>query len=96
VIHDFLVFTGNNFWHNFRHDLEECWSYGGKTSQFMELELDTIVTGEAASVVYCSDFLATDPETRVRFPALSEKKVLGLERGPLLPVSKLRSYLREK
>jgi hypothetical protein len=32
--------------------------------------------------------LATDPEARVRFPALSEKKnVVGLERGPLSLVS---------
>jgi hypothetical protein len=30
-----------------------------------------------------SEFLATDPEARVRFPALPEKKVVGLERGPL-------------
>jgi hypothetical protein len=28
-----------------------------------------------------SEFLATDPEARVRFPALPEKKVMGLERG---------------
>jgi hypothetical protein len=27
--------------------------------------------------------LATDPEARLRFPALPEKKVVGLERGPL-------------
>jgi hypothetical protein len=27
-----------------------------------------------ASVVYCSEFLATDPEARVRFPALPKKK----------------------
>jgi hypothetical protein len=27
--------------------------------------------------------MATDPEARVRFPALPEKKVVGLERGPL-------------
>jgi hypothetical protein len=31
--------------------------------------------------------LATDPEARVRFPALPEKKVMGLERGPLSLVS---------
>jgi hypothetical protein len=31
--------------------------------------------------------LATDPEARVRFPALPEKKVVGLERGPLSLVS---------
>jgi hypothetical protein len=35
-----------------------------------------------ASAVWWSEFLATDPEARVRFPALPEKKV-GLERGPL-------------
>jgi hypothetical protein len=28
----------------------------------------------AASVVWWSEFLATDPEARVRFPALPEKK----------------------
>jgi hypothetical protein len=27
--------------------------------------------------------LDTDPEARVLFPALPEKKVIGLERGPL-------------
>jgi hypothetical protein len=27
--------------------------------------------------------MATDPEDRVRFQALPEKKVVGLERGPL-------------
>jgi hypothetical protein len=31
--------------------------------------------------------LATDPEARVLFPALPEKKVVGLERGPLSLVS---------
>jgi hypothetical protein len=36
-----------------------------------------------ASVVELSEFLATDPEVRVRFPALPKKKVVGLERGPL-------------
>jgi hypothetical protein len=36
-----------------------------------------------ASVVYWSEFLATDPEARVRFPSLPEKKVVDLERGPL-------------
>jgi hypothetical protein len=32
-------------------------------------------------------FLATDPEARVRFPALPEKKVVGLERGAFSLVS---------
>jgi hypothetical protein len=36
-----------------------------------------------ASVVWWSECLATDPEPRVRFPALPEKKVVGLERVPL-------------
>jgi hypothetical protein len=40
-----------------------------------------------ASVVLWSEFLATDPEARVRFPALPEKKVVALERGPLSLVS---------
>jgi hypothetical protein len=31
--------------------------------------------------------MATDPEARVRFQALPEKKVVGLERGPLSLVS---------
>jgi hypothetical protein len=31
--------------------------------------------------------LATDSEARVRFPALPERKIVGLERGPLSLVS---------
>jgi hypothetical protein len=41
----------------------------------------------AASVVKWSEFLATDPEVRFRFPALPEQKVVGLKRGPLSLVS---------
>jgi hypothetical protein len=37
--------------------------------------------------------LATDPEARVRFPALPEKKVVGLERGPLRLVSATEELL---
>jgi hypothetical protein len=41
-----------------------------------------------ASLVLWSEFLATDPEARVRFPALPEqKKVVGLERGALILVN---------
>jgi hypothetical protein len=40
--------------------------------------------------------LATDPETRVRFPALPEKKVVGLERGPLSLLSKTEELLDRK
>jgi hypothetical protein len=32
------------------------------------------ISRETASVVLWSEFLATDPEARVRFPALPEKK----------------------
>jgi hypothetical protein len=37
---------------------------------------------ETASGIEWSECLATDPEARVRFPALPEKKVVGLERDP--------------
>jgi hypothetical protein len=41
-------------------------------------------------------FLATDPEARVRFPALPEKKVVGLERGTLSLVSTTEELLDRK
>jgi hypothetical protein len=37
--------------------------------------------------------LATDPEARVRFPALPEKKLVGLELGPLILVSTTEELL---
>jgi hypothetical protein len=40
--------------------------------------------------------LATDPEARFRFPALTEKKVVGLERGPLSLVSTTEELLDRK
>jgi hypothetical protein len=41
--------------------------------------------------------LATDPEARVRFPALpGKKKVVGLERGPLSLVSTTEELLDRK
>jgi hypothetical protein len=46
-----------------------------------------------ASVVWWSEFLATDPEARIRFPALPEKKVVGLERGPFSLVSTTEELL---
>jgi hypothetical protein len=49
-----------------------------------------------ASVVYWSEFLATDPEAQVRFPALPEKKVAGLEQGPLSLVSTTEELLDRK
>jgi hypothetical protein len=50
-----------------------------------------------ASVVQWSEFLATDPEAQVRFPALPEKKkVVGLERGSLRLVSTTEELLDRK
>jgi hypothetical protein len=40
--------------------------------------------------------LATDPEARVRFPALPKKKVVGLERGPLRLLSTPEELLDRK
>jgi hypothetical protein len=47
-------------------------------------------------VVLWSEFLATDPEARVRFPALPEKKVVGVERGPHSFVSTTEELLDRK
>jgi hypothetical protein len=57
-----------------------------------------------ASVVWWSEFLATDPEARVRFPALPDflekkkrgKTVVGLERGPLSLLSTTEELLDRK
>jgi hypothetical protein len=40
--------------------------------------------------------LATDPEARVRFPELPEKKVVVLERGSLSLVSTIEELLDRK
>jgi hypothetical protein len=40
--------------------------------------------------------LTTDPEARVRFPALPEKKVVGLELGPLSLVSTTEEIIDRK
>jgi hypothetical protein len=41
-------------------------------------------------------FLATDPEVRVRFPALPDfLRSSGLERGPLSLINTTESYLEE-
>jgi hypothetical protein len=40
--------------------------------------------------------LATDSEARVRFPALPEKQVVGLERGPLSLLSTIEEQLDRK
>jgi hypothetical protein len=50
----------------------------------------------AASVVLWSEFLAADPEARVRCPTLPEKKVVVLEWGPLSLVSTTEELLDRK
>jgi hypothetical protein len=40
--------------------------------------------------------VATDPEARVRFPALRKTKLVGLERGPLSLVSTTEELLDRK
>jgi hypothetical protein len=47
-------------------------------------------------VVLWSEFLATYPEARVRFLTLPEKKVVGLERGPLSLMSTTEELLDRK
>jgi hypothetical protein len=66
------------------------------TSCFFRTFNDTVLAAEVLLVVYGvrSEFLATDPEARVRFPALpGTKKVVGLERGPLSLVSTTEELL---
>jgi hypothetical protein len=56
-----------------------------------------LISYKTASVGSWSEFLATDPEARVRFPALPDKKkVVGLERGPLSLVSTTEELLDRK
>jgi hypothetical protein len=40
--------------------------------------------------------VATDPEARVQFPALPEKKVVDMERGPLSLLSTTEEILDRK
>jgi hypothetical protein len=49
-----------------------------------------------ASVVWWSEFLATDPEAWVRFPELPEKKLVDLEWGSLSLVSTTEELLDRK
>jgi hypothetical protein len=49
-----------------------------------------------ASVALWSEFLATDPEAWVGFPALPKKNVVGLERGPLSLVNTTEELLDRK
>jgi hypothetical protein len=56
----------------------------------------SVLRPKTASVVQWAEFLATDPEARVRFPALPEKKVVGVERGLLSLVSTTEELLDKK
>jgi hypothetical protein len=53
------------------------------TGTAMIISIEHAVT---ASVVSWSEFLATDPEARVRFPALPEKKSSGSGKGSTQPL----------
>jgi hypothetical protein len=55
-----------------------------------------VILALTASVVLWSKFLATDPEAWVRFSALLEKKVVRLERGPLILVNTTEELLDRK
>jgi hypothetical protein len=63
---------------------------------FGECEAELFPLGENVFMPGKSEFLATDPKARVRFPALPEKKVMGLERGPLSLVSTTEELLDRK
>jgi hypothetical protein len=56
----------------------------GVLRKFIFYIMYSTVRYKSASVV---QFLATDSEARIRFPALPEKKVVGLEWGPVSLVS---------
>jgi hypothetical protein len=58
---------------------------------------ESIMSPQTASVVLWPEFLATDLEVRVRFPALPDfLEVVGLERGPLSLVSTTEELLERK
>jgi hypothetical protein len=86
-----LVYISFLFWRFFRRCLYVCGGY-----DCLLLFLIRQYLTETASAVWWSEFLATDPEARVRFPALPKKKVLGLERGPLSLVSTIEELLDRK
>jgi hypothetical protein len=54
-------------------------------SRWEQLKNVSILKPLTASVVWLSEFLATDPEARVRFPALPEKKSSGSGTGSTQP-----------
>jgi hypothetical protein len=77
--------------------LEVAYSTFSNKVERVQRQFSTLCYNQpTASVVYWSEFLATDTEARVRFPALQEKKVVGLERGPLSLVSTTEELLKRK
>jgi ABC-type arginine transport system ATPase subunit len=68
-------------------------SNGKRVQKFSIVRINMTSCNE---IYFSQDYLATDPEARVRFPALPEKKVLGLERGPLSLVSTTEELLYRK
>jgi hypothetical protein len=73
--------------------IEYEWSHFAQREEPLVLVWTTVLT---ASVVQWSEFLATDPEARVRLTALPEKKLMSLERGPLSLVSTTEELLERK
>jgi hypothetical protein len=65
---------------------------------FTHKDFSRIMDNLTASVVSWSEFLATDPEVRVRFPAIPDfLRGSGSGTGPTQPLEyTLRSYLEEK
>jgi hypothetical protein len=64
--------------------------------QFFSYSARNLVTTTASDVQW-SEFLATDPEVRVRFQELPNfMRSMGLEWGPLSLVSTVEEYLEEK
>jgi hypothetical protein len=63
----------------------------------MDLSSLGLIPDTGFSFYLCSEFLATDPEVRVRFPALPDVlKVAGLERGPLSLVSTVEELIERR
>jgi hypothetical protein len=60
-----------------------------------EIIFQTLRRLKKLKLINCPEVLATDPEARVRFPALQKKKV-GLEQGPLSLVSTTEELLDRK
>jgi hypothetical protein len=88
---EYTIFSGSyltgNRWpssggiHNIFGKLPHWPSLGGIHNIFGKLPHWPPLAIFRRNTQYCRE--VTDPEARVRFPALPEKKVVGMERGPL-------------